>query len=116
MQRRALLLPVFFLTYALAYIDRANYGFGAAAGMARTLHITEGRTALLGALFFLGYFAFQLPGMLAARRFSAARMVFIALLLWGALAALTAVSRGWRWTGFCWAQRKALSFRPCCSC
>jgi sugar phosphate permease len=97
MQRRALLLPVFFLTYALAYIDRANYGFGAAAGMARTLHITEGRTALLGALFFLGYFAFQLPGMLAARRFSAARMVFIALLLWGALAALTGIIRSFAW-------------------
>lgn len=34
---RTLLLPLFFATYSFAYLDRANYGFGAAAGMARTL-------------------------------------------------------------------------------
>ena len=95
--RRTFLLPVFFITYALAYMDRANYAFGAAAGMARTLHITEGRSALLGALFFLGYFAFQLPGMLVARKFSTTRLVFIALILWGTLAALTGVIRSFAW-------------------
>lgn len=95
--RRALILPVFFITYALAYMDRANYGFGAAAGMARSLHITEGQSALLAALFFLGYFAFQVPGMLVARKLSAARLVFIALILWGTLAALTGVIRSFAW-------------------
>jgi len=92
--RRAWLLPVFFITYALAYVDRANYGFGAAAGMARTLHLTEGRSALLAALFFLGYFAFQIPGMLLARKWSATRLIFLALILWGTLA-------GWPWTACC---------------
>ena len=95
--RRAFLLPVFFITYSLAYLDRANYGFGAAAGLAQTLRINEGRSALLGALFFLGYFAFQIPGMLIARRLSATRLVFAALLLWGALAALTGVIRSFAW-------------------
>ncbi len=95
--RRALLLPIFFVTYSLAYLDRANYGFGAAAGLARTLGITEGRSALLGALFFLGYFAFQVPGMLVARRFSATRLVFAALLLWGTLATLTGVIHSFAW-------------------
>jgi sugar phosphate permease len=95
--RRGLLLPVFFVTYALAYVDRANYGFGAAAGLAQTLHITDGRSALLGALFFLGYFAFQIPGMLAARRFSATRLVFVALILWGTFAALTGVIHSFAW-------------------
>ena len=95
--RRALLLPVVFVTYSLAYLDRANYGFGAAAGLAQTLHITEGRSALLGALFFLGYCAFQVPGMLVARRFSATRLVFLALIVWGALAALTGVIRSFAW-------------------
>jgi sugar phosphate permease len=91
--RRRLLLLVVFVTYSLAYLDRANYGFGAAAGMARTLAITEHKTALLGALFFLGYFLFQVPGMLAAKRYSCSRLVFIALISWGALAALTGVLR-----------------------
>ena len=95
--RRTLILPVFFITYALAYVDRANYSFGAAAGMAGALHITAGRSALLAALFFLGYFAFQVPGMLVARRFSATRLVFAALILWGTLAALTGVIRSFAW-------------------
>ena len=31
------LLPIVFVTYSLAYLDRANFGFGAAAGLASTL-------------------------------------------------------------------------------
>ena len=62
------ILPTVFVTYSLAYLDRANYGFGAAAGLATTLHISKSRSALLGALFFLGYFLFQIPGASFARR------------------------------------------------
>jgi sugar phosphate permease len=87
------LLPAVFVTYSLAYLDRANYGFGAAAGMAETLHISDSRSAFLGSLFFLGYFLFQIPGATYARRRSATRLVFFALLSWGALAALTGVIR-----------------------
>jgi sugar phosphate permease len=80
-----------FITYSLAYLDRANYGFGAAAGMAKTLGITGSKNSLLGALFFLGYFFFQVPGMVAARRFSCTRLVAVSLLAWGTLAALTGI-------------------------
>lgn len=82
-----------FITYSLAYLDRANYGFGAAAGMAQTLGITGGKNSLLGALFFLGYFFFQVPGIIAARRFSCTRLVAVSLFVWGTLAALTGVLR-----------------------
>lgn len=91
--RRRWLLFAVFITYSLAYLDRANYGFGAAAGMAKTLGITGGKNSLLSALFFLGYFFFQVPGIVAARRFSCTRLVAIALIIWGALAALTGVLR-----------------------
>lgn len=94
LQKRWLyLLPIVFVTYSLAYLDRANYGFGAAAGLAATLNITETRASLLGALFFLGYFVFQIPGAAFARKRSATRLVFVALIAWGALAALTGVIR-----------------------
>ncbi len=86
-------LSAVFVTYSLAYLDRANYGLGAAAGLAATLHITASQSALLGALFFLGYFAFQVPGMAYARRRSSTRIIFAALLLWGTLAALTGIIR-----------------------
>ncbi|HET9088550.1 MAG TPA: MFS transporter, partial [Acidobacteriaceae bacterium] len=90
-KRWIFILPCVFVTYSLAYLDRANYGFGAAAGLAATLHISDSQSALLGALFFLGYFLFQIPGAAYARKNSAARLVFFALIGWGALAALTGV-------------------------
>ncbi len=85
------LLPAVFVTYSLAFLDRANFGFGAAAGLAATLHITEKQTSLLSGLFFLGYFAFQLPGAALARRFSVSSVVFVCLMAWGLLAALTGI-------------------------
>jgi sugar phosphate permease len=86
-------LPLIFVTFSLAYLDRANYGLGAAAGLAETLHITGSQSALLGSLFFLGYFAFQLPGIAYARRHSSTGLVFAALISWGTLAALTGIIR-----------------------
>lgn len=90
-RRWFLLLPAAFITYSLAYLDRANYGFGAAAGLAQTLHISGSQSAFLGALFFLGYFLFQIPGAAYAQRKSATRIIFIALICWGIFAALTGV-------------------------
>src|SRR4051812_14369401 len=84
-------LPTVFFTYSLAYLDRANYGLGSAAGLARSLHITEKQNSLIAALFFLGYFIFQVPGAAFARKHSATQVVFVSLILWGALAALTGV-------------------------
>ena len=91
--RRGHILLLVFVTYSLAYLDRANFGFGAAAGMAATLNITEQRSALLVGLFFLGYFIFQIPCSILARKFSSTRVVFISLISWGIFAALTGVIR-----------------------
>src|SRR5579871_2101850 len=60
-RRWARLTPVVFITYSLAYVDRANFGLGAAGGMAADLHISGEQNSLLGALFFLGYALFQIP-------------------------------------------------------
>ncbi len=87
------LLPAIFITYSFAYVDRANYGFGAAAGMAHDLHIGGGTSSLLGALFFLGYFLFQVPGAAYAERRSAKRLIFWSMIAWGVLAAATGLIR-----------------------
>jgi sugar phosphate permease len=87
------ILPAVFVTYSLAYLDRANYGFGAAAGLAKTLHISGYQSSLLGALFFLGYFLPQVPAIALMQRTSARKMIFGALVAWGAFAALTGVIR-----------------------
>jgi len=83
------LIPVAFITYSLAYLDRANFGFAAAGEMAKDLHITAATSSLLGSLFFLGYFFFQIPGAHYAANKSAKKLIFLSLLLWGALAAAT---------------------------
>ena len=90
-KRWIFILPAVFVTYSLAYLDRANYGFGAAAGLASTLQISKSRSALLGALFFLGYFLFQVPGVAISRRRSARHLILFALVAWGVLAALTSI-------------------------
>lgn len=88
-QRWLYLIPIAFITYSLAYLDRANYGFGAAAGLAKDLHITAGTSSLLGSLFFLGYFFFQIPGANYAEKKSAKKLIFWSLILWGILASCT---------------------------
>jgi sugar phosphate permease len=88
-QRWPRLIPIAFITYSLAYLDRANYGFGAAAGLAKDLHITPAISSLLGSLFFLGYFFFQIPGAHYAENKSAKKLIFWSLILWGGLATAT---------------------------
>ena len=85
------IMPIVFITYSLAYLDRANYGFAAASGMAEDLNITPGLSSLLGALFFLGYFFFQVPGAIYAQKNSVKNLIFVSLILWGGLATLTGV-------------------------
>ncbi len=91
------LMPIVFVTYSLAYLDRANYGFASAAGMAADLHISKELNALIGSLFFLGYFSFQIPGAIYAQKKSVRTMVFWSLLLWGCCAALTGIVRDAIW-------------------
>ncbi|MCC7524822.1 MAG: MFS transporter [Chitinophagaceae bacterium] len=88
-QRWTRLIPVAFITYSLAYLDRANFGFAAAGGMADDLKITAAMSSLLSSLFFLGYFFFQIPGALYAAKKSAKKLIFWSLILWGALATAT---------------------------
>ncbi len=90
-QRWRRLIPIVFITYSLAYLDRANFGFAAAGGMAKDLQITPAISSLLGSLFFLGYFFFQIPGALYAANKSAKKLIFWSLLAWGALAMATGI-------------------------
>jgi hypothetical protein len=70
------LIPVAFITHSLAYVDRANYSIGSAAGLAKDVGISGKQDALLGALFFLGYFLFQIPAAWYVEARSAKRLIF----------------------------------------
>lgn len=88
-QRWYRIIPVVFITYSLAYLDRANIGFGTAGGMAADLHITPSASSLISALFFLGYLFFQIPGVHYAANKSARHLIFWSLILWGLCAMAT---------------------------
>jgi sugar phosphate permease len=83
------LMPIIFITYSLAYLDRANYGFAAAAGIDKDLGITSATSSLIGSLFFLGYCLFQVPGAIYAQKNSVKKLIFASLILWGVCAAAT---------------------------
>jgi sugar phosphate permease len=85
------LIPVAFITYSLAYLDRANFGFAAAGEMSKDLNITANISSWLASLFFLGYFFFQIPGTHYAANKSAKKLIFWSLILWGAFAMATGI-------------------------
>jgi sugar phosphate permease len=88
-QRWRRTIPIVFITYSLAYLDRVNFGFAAAGGMAHDLGISPQISSLLGAVFFLAYFIFQIPGTIYAERHSVKKLIFWCILAWGGLASLT---------------------------
>jgi len=85
------LIPIAFITYSFAYVDRSNYSIGAAGGLVDKLHITSAQSGLLGGLFFIGYFLFQVPAGSFAERRSIKSLMFWSLIAWGVLAALQGV-------------------------
>src|SRR3954447_11592901 len=56
--------------------------------MKEDLAITGGIASLIGALFFLGYFLFQIPGAIYAERRSVKNLIFWSLIAWGVLASV----------------------------
>jgi sugar phosphate permease len=87
-QRWGRLLPIVFITYSLAYLDRSNFSIAVAGGLKDDLNLTSAVSALIGAAFFLGYFALQIPGAMYAERGSVKRLIFWSLIAWGTLASL----------------------------
>jgi sugar phosphate permease len=89
-------MPIAFITYSFAYLDRSNYSLGAAGGLAHDLHISSGQAGLLGGLFFIGYFLFQVPAANFAERRSVKQLMFWSLIAWGVFAAAQGVIP-WYW-------------------
>src|ERR1700685_4766575 len=82
------LLPLLFLLYVVAYLDRINVGF-AALDMNRELALSSEQYGLLSGIFFCGYFLFAVPSHLILYRVGARRWIARILLTWGLFAILT---------------------------
>ena len=86
------LLPFLFLLYVANYLDRTNIAY-ATLGMKGDLSLTDSVFGTASGIFFIGYFALQVPGALLVERWSARLLLGITLITWGALTALTGLVR-----------------------
>ena len=82
------LLPFLFLLYVANYLDRTNIAY-ATLGMKGDLGLTDSVFGTASGIFFIGYFALQIPGALLVERWSARLLLAITLITWGALTTLT---------------------------
>src|SRR3954470_8950987 len=84
------LLPFLFLLYIANYLDRTNIAY-AKLGMKGDLSLTDSMFGWASGIFFIGYFALQVPGALLVERWSARLVLGITLITWGALTVLIGV-------------------------
>src|SRR6202790_2756059 len=85
---QAKIVPLLFLLYMVAYLDRINIGF-AALTMNKELAITSQQFGLLVGIFFFGYFLFEIPSNLLLHKIGARVWITRILITWGAVAVLT---------------------------
>ena len=77
------------MLYVISYIDRANIGY-AALQMNAELALTSEAFGFAAGIFFIGYFLFEVPSNMAARKFGARVWIGRILITWGIVAVLTA--------------------------
>jgi ACS family tartrate transporter-like MFS transporter len=85
------LLPLLFMCYVIAYVDRANV---AIAKLTMTKDLVGFDNAVIGfgaGVFFWGYFLLEVPGSLIVEKWSARKWICRIMVTWGIMAALTAV-------------------------
>jgi ACS family tartrate transporter-like MFS transporter len=82
------LLPLIFLGYVLAYLDRVNIGF-AQLGMGTELGIRTAAYGFAAAIFFIAYFIFEVPSNLLMRRFGARIWIARIMITWGLVTVAT---------------------------
>ena len=99
------LIPLLFLCYYAAYLDRVNVGF-AALHMNTAPGLTAAAFGLGGGIFFVGYVLAEIPSNLILERVGARVWIARILLTWGVISALTAFV----WND--WSRKISVAARP----
>lgn len=87
------LIPFMILLYVGNYLDRVNVGF-AALTMNADLGIDEEAFGIVGGIFFLGYFLFEVPSNVVLEKVGARLWICRIMLSWGLVSAATAFVGG----------------------
>jgi MFS family permease len=90
------LIPLLFLGYFVAYLDRVNVGF-AKLQMAGDLSLSDEVYGFGAGIFFLGYFLFEVPSNLVLRRVGARVWIARIMITWGFLSAAFTFTNAVAW-------------------
>lgn len=82
------LMPLLFLCYIFAYIDRINIGF-AKLQMAKDLQMSDAVYGMGAGIFFVGYFLFEVPANMLLVRLGARFWLSTTMLIWGVASTAT---------------------------
>lgn len=80
------LIPLLFICYIAAYLDRVNIGF-AKLQMQNALHLSEAVYGLGAGIFFVGYFLLEVPSNVLLHRVGARKWIARIMISWGVLSA-----------------------------
>ena len=85
---RARIIPLVFVLFVIAVLDRNNIGF-AALTMNKELAISGEQFGFVAGVFFLGYFIFEIPSNLLLHRIGARIWIARILITWGIITVLS---------------------------
>jgi D-galactonate transporter len=86
------IMPILVIGYIIAYIDRVNVSF-AKLQMLGDLKFSESVYGVSAGIFFLGYFAFEIPSNIMLHKVGARVWIFRVIVTWGIVSSLTALVR-----------------------
>ena len=89
------LLPLLFVCYVAAFIDRVNVSFAKLA-MLPDLGMTQSEYATGAGIFFIGYFLLEVPSNLILARVGARRWIARIMIVWGVISACMMFTTGAR--------------------
>jgi len=81
-------MPLLFVCYILAYLDRVNVGF-AKLQMQQDLGMSDSVYGTAAGIFFIGYFFFEVPANILLQRLGAKVWLGSIMVLWGIVSAAT---------------------------
>jgi D-galactonate transporter len=82
------LIPLLFLCYIAAYLDRVNVGF-AKLQMQQALQFSDSVYGFGAGIFFIGYFIFEIPSNVLLHKVGAGRWIARIMVTWALLSAAT---------------------------
>ncbi len=80
------IIPILFICYILAYLDRINVGF-AKLQMQQDLGMSDSVYGTGAGIFFLGYFLFEVPANMILQKIGARVWLSCIMVLWGGISA-----------------------------